>query len=91
MDSSGFGNHPEVIKAFSKIGQLLGEESLAVGSGLSRNQMSPQTAQQEIQARYADKDFSKSYRDNKDPNHKVAMNTMERLFKQAYPSQQRVR
>ena len=91
MDSSGFGNHPEVIKAFSKIGQLLGEESLAVGSGLSRNQMSPQTAQEEIQARYADKDFSKSYRDNRDPNHKVAMNTMERLFKQAYPPQQRVR
>ena len=91
MDTSGFGNHPEVIKAFSKVGQLLGEESLAVGTGLGRNNMSPQSAQEEIQALYSDKEFSKSYRDNLDPQHKVAMNKMERLFKVAYPSQQRQR
>ena len=91
MDNSGFGNHPEVIKAFSKVGQLLGEEALAVGTGLGRNQMSPQSAQEEIQALYADKDFSKSYRDNRDPNHKTAMHRMDRLFKQAYPNQKRVR
>ena len=91
MDGSGFGNHPEVIKAFSKVGQLLGEEALAVGTGLGRNQMSPQSAQEEIQALYADKDFSQAYRDNRDPNHKTAMNKMDRLFKQAYPQQKRVR
>ena len=91
MDSSGFGNHPEVIKAFSKVGQLLGEESLAVGTGLGRNQMSPQSAQEEIQALYRDKDFSKSYRDNKEPGHKTAMSKMDRLFKSAYPNQKRVR
>ena len=91
MDSSGFGNHPEVIKAFSKVGQLLGEEALAVGTGLGRNNMSPQTAQEEIQALYSDKEFSKAYRNNSDPQHKVAMNKMERLFKSAYPSQQRQR
>jgi len=91
LDDTGLGNHPEVIKAFSKIGQMLGEESLAVGTGLGRNQMSPQTAQEEIQALYSDKDFSKSYRDNKDPNHKTAMNRMDRLFKAAYPQQKRVR
>ena len=91
MDNSGFGNHPEVIKAFSKVGQLLGEEALAVGTGLGRNQMSPQSAQEEIQALYADKDFSQAYRDNRDPNHKTAMHRMDRLFKQAYPNQKRVR
>jgi len=91
MDDSGFGNHPEVIKAFSKVGQLLGEEALAVGTGLGRNQMSPQTAQEEIQALYRDKDFSKAYRENTDPGHKTAMSKMDRLFKQAYPSQRRVR
>ena len=91
LDGSGFGNHPEMIKAFSKVGQLLGEEALAVGTGLGRNQMSPQSAQEEIQALYRDKDFSKSYRDNKDPSHKTAMSKMDRLFKTAYPSQRRVR
>ena len=91
MDNSGFGNHPEVIKAFSKVGQLLGEESLAVGSGLGREQMSPQSAQEEIQALYSDKEFSKAYRDNRDPGHKTAMQKMDRLFRSAYPSQRRVR
>ena len=91
MDGSGFGNHPEVIKAFSRVGQLLGEEALAVGTGLGRNQMSPQSAQEEIQALYSDKEFSKAYRDNRDPGHKTAMAKMDRLFKQAYPNQRRVR
>ena len=91
LDNTGLGNHPEMIRAFSKIGQMLGEESLAVGTGLGQSQLSPQGAQEEIQALYADKDFSKSYRDNRDPNHTTAMKKMDRLFKAAYPSQQRVR
>ena len=91
LDGTGLGNHPEMIRAFSKIGQMLGEESLAVGTGLGRTQQSPQSAQEEIQALYADKDFSQAYRDNRDPNHKTAMHRMDRLFKQAYPNQKRVR
>ena len=91
LDGTGLGNHPEMIRAFSKIGQMLGEESLAVGTGLGRTQQSPQAAQEEIQALYADKDFSKSYRDNRDPNHQTAMKKMDRLFKEAYPQQRRVR
>ncbi len=91
MDGSGFGNHPEIIKAFSRVGQLLGEESLAVGTGLGQSQMSPQAAKEEIQALYSDKDFSKAYRDNRDPGHQTAMRKMDRLFKQAYPNQRRVR
>ena len=91
MDNTGFGNHPEVIKAFSKVGQLLGEEALAVGTGLGRNQMSPQSALEEIQALYSDKEFSKAYRDNRDPGHKTAMQKMDRLFRAAYPNQRRVR
>ena len=91
LDGTGLGNHPEMIRAFSKIGQMLGEESLAVGTGLGRTQQSPQSAQEEIQSLYADKDFSKSYRDNRDPNHQTAMKKMDRLFKEAYPNQRRVR
>ena len=91
MDESGMGNHPEMLRVFAKVGELMGEDSLVVGTGLGSSQLSPDQAQQEIQALYSDKEFSKSYRDNKDPGHKTAMNKMERLFKQAYPNQRRVR
>ena len=91
MDSSGLGNHPEMLRVFSKIGELLGEDSLVVGTGLGSSQLSPEQARQEIQALYSDKEFSNAYRDNKDPGHKQAMQKMDKLFKTAYPNQQRVR
>jgi len=91
MDESGMGNHPEMLRVFAKVGELMGEDSLVVGTGLGSSQLSPEQAQQEIQALYSDKEFSKSYRDNKDPGHKTAMSKMEKLFKQAYPNQRRVR
>ena len=91
MDESGLGNHPEMLRAFSKIGEIMGEDSLVVGTGLGTSQLSPQQAQSEIQALYSDKEFSASYRDNKNPGHKQAMNKMDKLFKTAYPNQKRVR
>ena len=91
MESSGLGNHPEMLRVFSKIGELLGEDSLVVGTGLGSSQLSPEQARQEIQALYSDKEFSNAYRDNKDPGHKQAMQKMDKLFKTAYPNQQRVR
>ena len=91
INQSGLGNHPEMIRAFSKIGEQLGEDSLVVGSGLGSTQLSPQQAREEINKRYADKEFSESYRDNRNPGHKSAMADMDRLFKIGYPAQQRVR
>jgi hypothetical protein len=91
MDESGMGNHPEVIRAFSKVGEMLGEDSLVIGSGLGGSRTSPEDAKNEIQGLYRDKEFSEAYRDNRNPNHKTAMNKMDKLFKQAYQSQGRVR
>ena len=91
MNDTGLGNHPEMIKVFAKIGEMLGEDSLVVGSGLGSAQMTPQQAQEEIQKLYSDKEFSQAYRDARDPGHKQAMNKMDRYFKLAYPAQQRVR
>ena len=91
MNDTGLGNHPEMIRAFSKIGEMLGEDSLVVGTGMGSTQMSAQQARDEIQNHYSDKEFSAAYRDNKDPGHKSAMNTMDKLFKTAYPNQRRVR
>jgi hypothetical protein len=91
MDESGLGNHPEMLRAFSKVGEILGEDSLVVGTGLGSSQLSPQQAQEEIQALYSDKDFSASYRDNRDPGHSSAMKKMDKLYQSAYPNQKRVR
>ena len=85
MDETGLGNHPEVIKAFAKIGSMIGEDQLVVGTGLGRSQLSPFDAQEQIQANYSDPEFSKAYRDNRNPGHKSAMDKMDSLFKQAYP------
>tara|TARA_R100001594_G_C4028919_1_gene260848 strand:- start:487 stop:1308 length:822 start_codon:yes stop_codon:yes gene_type:complete len=91
LNETGLGNHKEVIRVFAKVGEILGEDSLVVGTGLGSDSLTPQQAQEEIKALYADKDFSKSYRDNRDPGHKSAMNKMGRLFQQAYPGPSRIR
>jgi hypothetical protein len=85
MDETGLGNHPEVIKAFAKIGSMIGEDKLVVGTGLGRSQMSVHDAQDQIQSNYRDAEFSKAYRDNRNPGHKNAMDTMDKLFRSAYP------
>jgi len=85
MDETGLGNHPELVKAFAKIGAMLGEDRLIVGTGLGQSRVTPHDAKDQIQSLYSDRDFSKSYRDNKDPGHKTAMDKMDKLFKAAYP------
>ena len=85
MDETGLGNHPELLKAFSKIGESMGEDKLVVGSGRG-GAISPQQAKEEIESLYRDKEFSKSYLDRTDPNHKAASTKMDKLFRTAYPA-----
>jgi hypothetical protein len=85
MDETGLGNHPELLKAFSKVGQMLGDDQLIVGSGIGGQQRSPQQAKEEIESLYQDKEFSKSYLDRTDVNHKAASSKMDKLFRTAYP------
>lgn len=33
LDSTGFGNHPEVVRAFYKIGKAISEDKLVIGEG----------------------------------------------------------
>ena len=84
MDETGLGNHPELLKAFSKIGEMMGEDQLVVGSG-GGGSISSQQAKEEIESLYQDKEFSKSYLDKTDPNHKSASTKMDSLFRTAYP------
>lgn len=85
MDETGLGNHPELLKAFSKIGEAMGDDQLIVGTGRA-GAISPQQAKEEIESLYRDKEFSKSYLDKNDPNHKAASSKMDGLFRTAYPA-----
>ena len=85
MDETGLGNHPELVKAFAKIGAMLGEDKLIVGTGLGQSRITPHDAKDQIQSLYSDPEFSKAYRDNKEPGHKAAMEKMDKLFRTAYP------
>ena len=85
MDETGLGNHPELLKAFSKIGESMGDDQLVVGSGRA-GAISPQMAKEEIESLYRDKEFSKSYLDKTDPNHGAASSKMDGLFRTAYPA-----
>jgi len=85
MDETGIGNHPELLKAFSKVGKAMGDDKLVVGTGRAVG-MSPQQAKEEIESLYRDKEFSKSYLDKTDPGHKDASNKMGGLFNVAYPN-----
>jgi len=85
MDETGLGNHPELLKAFSKVGQMLGDDQLIVGSGIGGQSKSPAQAKEEIESLYQDKEFSKSYLDKTDVNHKAASSKMDKLFRTAYP------
>ena len=85
MDETGIGNHPELLKAFSKVGEAMGDDKLVVGTGRAVG-MSPQQAKEEIESLYRDKEFSKSYLDKTDPGHQDASNKMGGLFRTAYPT-----
>ena len=85
MDETGLGNHPELLKAFSKIGESMGDDQLVVGTGRA-GAISPQQAKEEIESLYRDKEFSKSYLDKTDPNHGAASTKMDGLFRTAYPA-----
>ena len=85
MDETGIGNHPELLKAFSKVGKAMGDYKLVVGTGRAVG-MSPQQAKEEIESLYRDKEFSKAYLDRTDPSHKDASKKMDNLFQTAYPS-----
>lgn len=83
LDSTGLGNHSAIIKAFSKMGEALGEDSL-VGDGVSSDGVhSPGEAKNKIPSLMN----QEAYKNADHPNHKVAVAEVEAMFKMAYPEQ----
>jgi len=81
LNASGLGNHPEMIKAFAKIGSMMGEDSFKGGrpGGFG---LSPEEAKAESARLMA----SDAYKNKHHPEHELAVRKMSELFEQQYPS-----
>lgn len=81
LEQSGLGNHPGLIKTFSKIGQALSEDgSVMLGTGEQLGGMSPATASSTMEDLRADADFMEAYRDAYHPKHSEAVKRMQDLY-----------
>ena len=84
MEDSGLGNHPEIVKMFSKIGNLLKEDGIMVGEPGIGDALSPAMAQEKIDNNLGDSEFNKIYLDKTHPQHQKAVDEMTRLFSTAH-------
>ena len=84
MEDSGLGNHPEIVKMFSKIGNLLKEDGIMVGEPGIGDSLSPAMAQEKIDNNLGDSEFNKIYLDKTHPQHQKAVDEMTRLFSTAH-------
>ena len=84
MEDSGLGNHPEIVKMFSKIGNLLKEDGIMGGEPGIGDSLSPAMAQEKIDNNLGDSEFNKIYLDKTHPQHQKAVEEMTRLFSTAH-------
>lgn len=80
LDETGLGNDPRMIRAFARIAEQIGEDSL-VGEGGGPFSLSPHAAREEITKAMA----SPAYFDADHPDHGKAVDRMRDLFAAAYP------
>lgn len=78
------GNHPAFINMFSELAELYKEKG---HEGMSQAQFgdTPETAREKIAEKRSDTGFMKAYNNSSHPDHKTAVNTMNKLYTLAYP------
>ena len=83
LESTGLGNNSAMIKAFKKVGEILGEDSI-IGEGGSPDQVfEPSVAKQKYAAILGDMTHPYNIKDH--VNHGIAVKEVQGLFQQAYP------
>ena len=85
MENTGLGNHPEILKLFSQIGEQLSEEQLLPGNASGFGQ-SPGDAQATLRERMNDPEFRNALINAHHPNHKEAVAEKSRLYGRMYPT-----
>ena len=80
MEETGLGNHPEILKVFSRIGELLQEDSVLPGTSTPiLGGMNPAQAQESFNSKMADSEFRTAYLDGFHPNHARAVEEITKL------------
>jgi hypothetical protein len=80
MNQTGVGNNPLLVKAFAKVGEMLGEDTLKIGKA-DGMRMTPAEALSEANKIMRSEDYN-----SPDPNvRKLAVDKAQALFAQAYP------
>jgi len=80
MEETGLGNHPEILKIFSRIGELLQEDSVLPGTSTPiLGGMTPAQAQESFNSKMADPEFRTAYLDGFHPNHARAVEEITKL------------
>lgn len=83
LNDTGMGNDPQLIKAFSKIGQDFLKEDTFEGESKSAYAMTPDEAQ--AKANEIMGDFDGPYYNSSHPDHKRIVNEVNKLFKMMSP------
>ena len=81
LNSSGFGNNPDVIRAFAKVGALMTEDQLKSGQSAGFN-LTPAEALSEANKLR----MTEAYLKADHPEHAALVAKVQTLFEQAYPS-----
>ena len=87
LEQSGLGNHPALVKAFVKIGALIGEDGLKGGKPAGGGTLSPAEAKAEIAKLQgeAGKDGKHALLDKLHPEHAQMVARLAQLHQMAYP------
>lgn len=84
LNQTGLGNHPAMVKAFSKIGRELVEDRLTDAEASKSFGMTPKEALQKVATLKRDPTFMKSYQSAMAPGHEEAVDEIQELYKIAY-------
>lgn len=79
LEAHGLGNHPEVLEAFVKLGQMLQEDSAIPGVDIIN--LTPDQALEERRKLQEDPEFFRAYLDSSDPEHENAIKKMQAVNK----------
>ena len=86
LNETGLGNHPAMVRAFSKVGQMIAQDEVIGGGGNQSFRLSPNEALEQIAEKQLDSEFMTAYTSSFNVGHAAAQAEMTRLYEAAHPT-----